>query len=115
VSFNHDGSILATAGEDGTVRLWNIAKREPLSTLTGHSRAVIGAAFSPIGSILASGSYDGTVRLWDAATGKPAGDPLGDGKTGFTGVAFSPNGDFLAAGTAHPGAGDSSVWLWKVN
>jgi WD domain, G-beta repeat/TIR domain len=115
VSFNHDSSILASASEDGTVRLWNVAKREPLSTLTGHRDSVIGAAFSPTGSILASGNYDGFVRLWDAATGKPAGDPLGDGKTRFTGVAFSPNGDFLSAGTAHPGPGDSSVWLWKVN
>jgi WD40 repeat protein len=64
LEFNPKGELLASAGGDGTIRLWDIASGESLTTLTGFERGVTCVGFSPDGQILASGSLDGSLRLW---------------------------------------------------
>jgi WD40 repeat protein len=70
VAFSPDGTRLATASDDRTVRLWDASSGESLLTLTGHTDEVWGVAFSPDGIRLATASDDQTVRLWDATTGQ---------------------------------------------
>ena len=66
--FTPDGKTLASAEGDGTVKLWNVARREIALTLKGHIGPVsIDLSFSPDGKFLASCGGDGTVRLWPAA------------------------------------------------
>src|SRR5262249_34828077 len=67
VVFSPDGRTLATASADSTVRLWDVASRQPRATLTGHTGPVASVAFSPDGRILATGSDDATVRLWSTS------------------------------------------------
>jgi WD40 repeat protein len=65
VAFSADGLYVATAGADGTVRLWDAATGRELRRYTGHTALVENVVFAPDGRYLVSGSDDGTVRLWD--------------------------------------------------
>ena len=64
VAFAPDGSTVATANADRTVRLWDPESGEQILTLAGHVGIVAAVAYSPDGSRLASVSGDGTVRVW---------------------------------------------------
>jgi WD40 repeat protein len=70
IAFGPGGWALATAGADGTARLWDPATGEHQRTLAGHDGAVYGVAFGPGGRLLATASDDETARVWDPATGK---------------------------------------------
>ncbi|BAZ17189.1 WD-repeat protein [Calothrix sp. NIES-4071] len=65
VTFSPDGSTLATASDDQTVRIWDVNTGECLKILTGHTNRVWSVKFSPDGAILASASHDETIKLWD--------------------------------------------------
>jgi WD40 repeat protein len=65
-SFHRDGTRLATAGADRTVRIWDTASGEEVLVLTGHEHGVQEVGFSPSGHRLASIGADGTLRVWDA-------------------------------------------------
>jgi WD40 repeat protein/transcriptional regulator with XRE-family HTH domain len=123
VAFSPDGDILAAGSADDTVRLWDVANpRHPVlegKPLTWpHSGFVQSVAFSPNGKLLAAGSAggpggpDGTVRMWAVANARhpaPVGPVLtGQGLTVYS-VAFSPDSDMLAAGSAV-----GKVQLWNV-
>ena len=69
VAFTPDGSRLASAGWDKTVRLWDVASGQEMVTLRAHADAVNAVAFSPDGSRLASASDDRTVTVWVAERG----------------------------------------------
>ncbi len=69
-AFNLDGTRLATASWDGTVKLWDVQTGKELRTLVGHGKAATSVAFSPDGSRLASAGAGRTVRLWDAGSGQ---------------------------------------------
>ena len=57
MAFSPDGKTLAAGAADGTVRLWDMATRQPIGNpLNGHGGAVNSVAFSPDGKTLAAGA-----------------------------------------------------------
>ena len=101
------GGLLATAGDDATVRIWNAASGDLLRSLTPAGTHSV--AFSPDGRLLASGSLDGTLRVWDVETG--ALQRRVSTSSGIFTVAFSP--DSMTIASAH-GIPDFAVRVWSV-
>ena len=66
IAFSPDGKLLAAGDESGTVRIWDVIKRQDLATFMGHKDSVTALAFSADGRTLASGggARDGAVKLY---------------------------------------------------
>jgi serine/threonine protein kinase/WD40 repeat protein len=70
IAYNEQSEILATAGRDQTICLWDVRSADrPTAILRGHHGPVTGVAFSSAGKRLASCGEDGTVRIWDTEEG----------------------------------------------
>ncbi|MBI3466717.1 MAG: protein kinase [Planctomycetes bacterium] len=92
-AFSPDGKVLATAGDDKSIRLWEVATGKRKERIP-HTAAVHGLAFSPDGKMLASGGADKAVTLWDVVTGeKKKTFPVA--RT-IVWIAFAPDGRTLA-------------------
>ena len=112
MAFSPNGNILASCGEDQTVRLWDIDTGQCLKTLQGHTNWVRAVAFSPNESLLASCGEDQTVRLWDV--GNPSAGYCLKILRGHANrvrwVTFAPDGSTLASSSD-----DGTIKLWDIH
>jgi WD40 repeat protein len=107
LAFSGDGRVLASGGDDHTIRLWNPSVLRPLGTpLAGHRDDVTSLSFSRDGGILASADAAGRILLWDVA-GRSFVALADLAGSWLSSVAFSPDGTVLASG------GDD-IRLWDV-
>ncbi|QEH35214.1 Serine/threonine-protein kinase PrkC [Aquisphaera giovannonii] len=104
IAVSPDGRLVATASEDQTARVWDLATGAPIGPPLEHPGGAYCVAFSPDGRRLAVGT-EGAVRLWDPAGGRPLGSIPAPG--GVFGLAYDPRGTRLAA--FGPG-GAATLW-----
>ncbi len=70
--FSPDGSRLATASNDRTIKLWDTTTGREVFTLLGHTGGLRSLAFSPDGHRIISGGVDASARVWDATPLPPS-------------------------------------------
>ncbi|HAZ44913.1 MAG TPA: hypothetical protein DDW76_11685, partial [Cyanobacteria bacterium UBA11369] len=108
VRFSPDGKTLATSSTNCEIQLWEVANKQRILTLQGHTNWVRCISFHPDGKLLASASDDGSLRVWDLSKGVCKN--VLRGHTGNVyGSAFSPDGQLIAS-TSH----DATIRLWNV-
>ncbi len=124
VTYVADGKLIATAGDDGTIRLWNGTTGKPLEEIVGH-KAPVGLLAAGPNRWLVGASDDKQVLAWDSnpgwtltATVGPAPENVLDlAKSQFVNrvlsLAFSPDGKLLATGGGDPSR-SGELMLWNV-
>ncbi len=102
VEFSPSGDLLASAGKDGTVRIWDTSRWQPVLEIVASQREVNVATFSADGRTVATVDDDGVLKLWETATGlcqlKGPAD-TGDAVV----VRFSPDGTSIVTGSRSNG------------
>ena len=93
MSFNQEGSLLATSSWDHSVRLWDFEKGTLQRTFLGHRGEVWSVALPPVGDFIASGSKDGEVRIWPITRSTHHETIEGN----WTPLGFSPDSKTIAA------------------
>lgn len=107
VAYSPDGKVLASGGEDRTVRLWEVESRKELRVLRGHPDPIYALAWHPDGKRLASGSRDGTVRIWNPTDGSIS-LTIKEGLPSVANLSWSPDGNSLAVGVHR--SNSASIW-----
>ena len=107
LAFSPDRRTLAASTvHDKIFKLWNLGTTNDARLVSGHSDAVLDAAFSPDGSKLATCSCDQTIRIWDVSSGQSVRTLKGNLEEVFR-VAFSPDGKTLASVSK---GGEVKIW-----
>ncbi len=109
VALSPDGKLLASAGVDNKIKLWNTSDGTLLLTLKGRAFYSNALVFFPDGKRLASADGDGAVRIWDAATGAETAR-LGGRRDPELSLTIFPDGERLASGGT-----DGKVRLWRAD
>lgn len=108
ITYSKDGTLLAAAGSDKIVYIFDIAKQSIKYSMEGHTNRINEIAFDANSNLLVTGGADGTVRLWDADTGSSF-SPIKKDLILVNSVALNGDGTLIAMGSA-----DGLIHFWGI-
>ena len=73
MSVSPDGTLLASGGNDRSVKIWEVSTGSLVRELKGHAAHVYSLEFHPNGKTLLSGDLSGVIKQWEVASGNLAG------------------------------------------
>lgn len=109
-----DQNLLITAGDEPTIKIWQIGNLEQKPTLTlkntlaGHTDTISALAMSSDRQLLISGSWDKTVRIWRISTGELLKTLVGHDIL-ISAIAITPDGKTIISGSK-----DGVIKFWDV-
>ncbi|KAJ3208927.1 choline dehydrogenase 7 [Entophlyctis luteolus] len=109
ICLSTDSSLVASGGEDCTIRLWDMLTGTGVRTFDGHKGAVSAICISSDSRWIVSGSRDMSVRVWNIATGR-CWQVCEGHKDVVLCVAISSNGKQIISGSE-----DGTVRVWEMN
>ncbi|CAN6688587.1 unnamed protein product [Malus baccata var. baccata] len=109
--FSSDGKLLASAGHDKKVVLWNMDTLETESTPEEHKLVITDVRFRPNSSQLATASFDKSVRLWDAANPNHCLQAYTGHNSPIMSLDFHPKKTDLFCFCDH----DNEIRYWNIN
>lgn len=95
IIFSHDGSQLASLGQNGAVRVWDTKDGHPVFALDDTNRSAVSVAYNPSFPQLATLFSDGALEVWDTAAWQKQWDFRFD-KASIEQLAYRPDGNRLA-------------------
>ncbi|PYC77348.1 hypothetical protein C7C46_19110 [Streptomyces tateyamensis] len=108
VSVATAAGLIVSGGEDGAVRVWDLASRTLVHAFHAHTGWVFATALTHDGALLASAGEDGLIRLWSPRTGRALGVLAGHDRR-VRCLSFTPDGRYLLSA-----AEDGNVRVWNV-
>ncbi len=113
VGWPPDGRTIAYGSDNATVQDWDATTGAHAHAYGGHTSGIWSLSWSPDGQrIISAGSYDFTVQVWDPTSGQTLLTSCGHdhwiGSSTTNGVAWSPDGNFIASTND-----DATVQVWR--
>lgn len=108
IKYSPNGKLLASAGRDGKIYIWDAISGEYKFTLTGHDDSIREIVFSQESNLLISRSDDGMIKLWNLEKGEIIEHPLNNEKEINT---FALSSQFSIVAT---GQTEGKVKLWNL-
>jgi WD40 repeat protein len=105
LAFSPDGKTFASAGDDCSIKLWDLSTRKPTYTFSENA-PINTITFSPDGTFLASGDDEGLIKIINLKTKQTS--ELKGHKKSVTSLAFTPDGNTLISGSK-----DETIHLWQ--
>ena len=109
MSYSPDGVVIATGGEDGSIKLWNSSSGFCYCTLKNHTAPITAIVFAN-SSVIMSSSLDGTVRAHDLNRYRNFKTYTSPKPCQFSSLAVDPSGEVVVAGTMDP----FHIYSWSL-
>ncbi|WP_454620412.1 caspase family protein [Bradyrhizobium cenepequi] len=111
VAISRDGKLIASGGNDKSVKIWNAENGSLIQTLKGHTDRVWAIAISPDGKFIVSGSNDKSIKIWDASTGTLIRTLQGHTESVLS-LAISSDSKWILSSS---GERDNSIKIWDAS
>lgn len=106
--FDNTCQRIATAGDDGTIRIWDWKSKKQLLKITAYDDLAFGAMFVEGGKLIATCGRAPEIHLWDAETGEFVATLAGHSRS-VESICSLPGTRYIASASA-----DRSVRIWDL-